>query len=140
MASAAVAAADDIATWDAETGRFDDEADHGLRDPAIRQAWRTLLVGRLPGAPARVADLGCGTGTLSGLLGEAGYEVDGVDFSPRMVELARRKADRLPRGRFVLGDAAEPPLEPGTYDVVLCRHVDWGRAVADDRYVVTGVA
>ena len=31
-----MAAADDIATWDAETGRFDEEADHGMGDPAIR--------------------------------------------------------------------------------------------------------
>ena len=39
----------------------------------------------------RVADLGCGTATLSLLLAEAGYGVDGVDFSPAMVELARAK-------------------------------------------------
>ena len=64
----AVASADDIATWDAQADAFDQPADHGLRDPAVRQAWRELLVSHLPEPPARVADLGCGTGTLSVLL------------------------------------------------------------------------
>ena len=43
--------------WDEQAGTFDDEADHGLRDPAVRQAWATLLMPLLPAAPARVADL-----------------------------------------------------------------------------------
>jgi SAM-dependent methyltransferase len=118
-----VATADDIASWDAEAEAFDEPADHGLRDPAVRRAWRDLLLSRLPEPPARVADLGSGTGTLSVLLGEAGYEVDGVDFSPRMVELAERKA--VAGVSFVQGDAFDPPLPEASYDVVLCRHVLW---------------
>lgn len=119
--------------WDTEAATFDDEPDHGLRDPEVRQAWRRLLLGLLPAAPARVADLGCGTGTLSLLLSEEGYHVDGVDFSPEMVRRATAKAGP----RFVVGDAAAPPLSPG-YDVVLCRHVLWALpdpAVALGRWV-----
>ena len=77
----------------------------------------------LPDPPARVADLGCGTGTLSLLLAEEGYAVTGVDFSPAMVERARAKAGHV--AAFHVGDAAEPPLEPASYDVVLSRHVLW---------------
>jgi ubiquinone/menaquinone biosynthesis C-methylase UbiE len=121
----AVAAGDDIATWDAEADAFDQPADHGLHDPAVRQAWRELLLGHLPEPPARIADLGCGTGTLAVLLAEAGYEVDGLDFSPRMVELAKRKAGDKAGVRFVQGDAFDPPLSKASYDVVLCRHVLW---------------
>ena len=117
--------AEDIAIWDAEADVFDEPADHGLRDPAIRRVWRRLLLDRLPGPPARVADLGCGTGTLSVLLGESGYEVDGVDFSPRMVELAERKAEGVPGLRFVQEDAFDPSLPRASYDAVLCRHVLW---------------
>jgi 16S rRNA G1207 methylase RsmC len=40
--------------------------------------WRELLLSQLPDSPASIADLGCGTGTLSVLLGEAGYAVDGL--------------------------------------------------------------
>jgi 2-polyprenyl-3-methyl-5-hydroxy-6-metoxy-1,4-benzoquinol methylase len=54
--------------WDREALTFDDAADHGLRDPTIRRAWADLLL-PLAGDPGRrVADLGCGTGTLSVLL------------------------------------------------------------------------
>jgi SAM-dependent methyltransferase len=114
---------DPIALWDAEAAAFDREADHGLADPRVRAAWRELLLDVLPPAPARVADLGCGTGTLSLLLARAGYAVDGVDFSPEMVRRARAKAGDV--ASFHRGDAASPPLPEATYDAVLCRHVLW---------------
>lgn len=120
-----MATADEIALWDAEADAFDEPADHGLHDPAIRRKWRDLLLGVLPVPPARIADLGCGTGTLSVLLAESGYEVDGLDFSPRMIQLAERKANGIHGVRLVQGDAFDPALPEATYDVVLCRHVLW---------------
>jgi ubiquinone/menaquinone biosynthesis C-methylase UbiE len=111
--------------WDAEASSFDDEPDHGLRDPATREAWRRLLRRHLPDPPARIADLGCGTGTLSVLLADQGYAVDGVDFAPEMVARARAKAADRDAVGFVVADAGEPPLSEGSYDVVLCRHVLW---------------
>jgi SAM-dependent methyltransferase len=91
------------------------------RSPA---AWRDLLLEHLPPAPARVADLGCGTGTLSVLLAEEGYDVTGVDLSPEMVMRARAKAAGH-TATFAVGDAAEPDLPTGSFDVVLSRHVLW---------------
>lgn len=114
---------DGIELWDREAATFDEAADHGLADPEGREAWRSLLLEQLPPAPARVADLGCGTGTLSQLLAAEGYAVDGLDFSPEMVRRAQAKAGDV--ARFVQGDAAQPPLEPAAYDVVLSRHVLW---------------
>jgi SAM-dependent methyltransferase len=108
--------------WDDEAAHFDDEPDHGLADRGVRAAWRALLLDVLPSAPARVADLGCGTGTLARLLTDEGYSVDGLDFSPEMVRRARAK---VPEALFVVGDAADPTLELGGYDVVLSRHVLW---------------
>jgi RimJ/RimL family protein N-acetyltransferase/SAM-dependent methyltransferase len=112
------------AAWDAEAESFDDAADHGLRDPAVRAAWRDLLTSVLPRTPARVADLGCGTGSLSLLLAEMGYDVHGVDLSPAMVERAVAKRGGAASPVFRVGDAAQPPLD-GAFDVVLCRHVLW---------------
>ena len=111
--------------WDAEAATFDDEPDHGLRDPATRAAWLALLTAHLPEPSARIADLGCGTGTLSVLLADAGYAVDGVDFSPEMVSRARDKAAGRDGVTFAVSDASEPLLERAAYDAVLCRHVLW---------------
>jgi SAM-dependent methyltransferase len=112
--------------WDAHAATFDDEADHGLRDPAVRAAWAGLLSAALPAAPASVADLGCGTGSVAVLLAEAGHRVCGLDASPGMLGVARAKAARhgvtVP---LVLGDAARPPFAAGSLDVVLVRHVLW---------------
>ncbi len=56
-----------------------------------------------------VVDLGSGSGILAARMGDAGYDVVGVDMSPSMIELARAAA---PRATFVLGsllDVAIPP-------------------------------
>ncbi|MGA8045516.1 MAG: methyltransferase domain-containing protein [Dermatophilaceae bacterium] len=90
--------------------------------PEVREAWRELLLSVLPAPPARVADLGCGTGTLTRLLTDQGYTVDGLDFSTAMIERARLK---VPEARFVVGDAATPELPGEDYHVVLSRHVLW---------------
>jgi SAM-dependent methyltransferase len=108
-------------SWDEAAANFDDEPDHGLRDPAVKAAWAALLVPMVPSSPARIADLGCGTGSVSALFDQAGHEVHGVDQSPRMLEIARTKCT----ADFQLGDAADPPLEAGSYDVVFVRHVLW---------------
>lgn len=93
-----------------------------LADPAVRAAWRELLTAVLPHAPAKVADLGCGTGTLTRLLVDEGYTVDGLDLSPEMIRRARAK---VPEARFSVGDASSPVLAAATFDVVLSRHVLW---------------
>ena len=110
------------AVWDAEAPSFDMEPDHGLRDPRTREAWKRLLASALGPGPLRVADLGCGTGSLSLLLNDLGHLVTGLDLSPRMIELARSKA---PAVRFVEGDAARPDLPGAAFDAVLGRHILW---------------
>jgi SAM-dependent methyltransferase len=112
--------------WDEQAASFDDAPDHGLRDPAIRAAWRELLLPVMPPLPARIADLGCGTGSLAVLLAGAGYRVSGLDLAPRMVERARAKARAAAvEADFEVADAMAPPWPPGTFDVVLARHVLW---------------
>lgn len=110
--------------WDARAASFDDEPDHGLRDPQVRRAWAARLASWLPARASDVLDLGCGTGSLSLLAAEQGHRVTGVDASPAMVERARAKL----AGRdaaFLVGDAAAPPVGEQRFDVVLVRHVLW---------------
>ncbi|MFI8950584.1 class I SAM-dependent methyltransferase [Streptomyces sp. NPDC053750] len=110
--------------WDVMAATFDDEPDHGLRDPVVRRAWTARLRSWLPDRAGDVLDLGCGTGSLSLLAAEQGHRVTGVDRSPAMVELARGKL----AGRdavFLTGDAATPPVGEQRFDTVLARHVVW---------------
>lgn len=118
--------ADAARFWNAAADSFDDEPDHGLTQPAVRQAWLTLLTQVLPAAPARLVDLGCGTGTLSVLLAQRGHVVHGVDLSPRMIERAEAKARAVQaRATFAVADVAYPPFGTETFDVALSRHVVW---------------
>jgi SAM-dependent methyltransferase len=72
------------------------------------------------------------------LLADSGFHVDGVDFSPEMVERAKTKAQGRSQVQFLQADAAEPPLPPGAYDAVLSRHFLWAMAdpaAALDRWI-----
>lgn len=124
---------DDLrARWDNEAAHFDDEVDHGLTTASARRAFWSVLARLLPAPPATVADLGCGTGTISVLLAEHGYDVTGIDLSPQMIDRARKKVDTASVGvTFALGDVSAPELAPDTYDVVCARHVVW--ALPDPR-------
>lgn len=114
--------------WDAAAGRFDEEADHGLRSVRVRAAWGWRLRGWLPEGPADVLDLGCGTGSLSLLLAEQGHRPVGVDLSPRMIAHARAKLAGAGGGveaETMVGDAGDPPVGERRFDVVLVRHLLW---------------
>lgn len=112
--------------WDELAGTFDDEPDHGLRAPAVREAWRELLGDWIGAGQANVLDIGCGTGSLSFLLAQMGHRVIGADWSPAMIARARAKTVTV-KGHttFFAMDATEPALTAGCFDVVLCRHLLW---------------
>lgn len=112
--------------WDGRAATFDDEVDHGLADPAARAAWSRWLTTWLPAPPARVVDLGCGTGSLAVLLAARGYSVTASDISPEMVQRARHKAAAAGVTIEVeVADAAAPELPARSADVVLVRHLAW---------------
>jgi ubiquinone/menaquinone biosynthesis C-methylase UbiE len=68
--------------------------------------------------PARVLDVGCGTGQLAARVARAfpATDVVGCDFSRGMLRRARA---RRRRGAFVQGDAGRLPFGDGCFDAVV---------------------
>lgn len=65
---------------------------------------------------ARVADLGCGSGVFTNLLHELGFHPIGLDISPKLIALARKKYSDV---EFVEGDAEHLPFSSSSLDGVL---------------------
>ena len=76
----------------------------------------------IPAAPARVLDLGTGTGLAAFLLARRFSEADvvGVDVSDRMIETARGNTPPELEGRvrFEVADAARLPFGDGSFELV----------------------
>ena len=71
---------------------------------------------------ATVLDLGFGTGTLSTKLYEQGCDIWGLDFSSRMIELARAK---MPKAHLFQGDFSQglvTPLLQNAYDFIIATY------------------
>jgi 2-polyprenyl-3-methyl-5-hydroxy-6-metoxy-1,4-benzoquinol methylase len=112
--------------WDDLASTFDNEADHGLRDPLIRETWTALLKTWLPQNNASILDIGCGTGSLSIVLAGLGHKVTRIDLSPSMISLAKAKAGTHGlQIEFDVMDAAFPQLSSNHFDVIICRHLLW---------------
>lgn len=112
--------------WDDYASAYDLEPDHGLGDPQTRAAWKDLLRGWLPSRPGDVADLACGTGSLTVIAAELGHDVVGLDLAPEMVHRARAKTVAFGAAvRIVTADVCAPPLAPASVDSVLARHILW---------------
>jgi SAM-dependent methyltransferase len=96
-----------------------------LIDRPVRRECATivgLLVARgvLPGAD--LLDAGCGTGRYAAELSRRGYVVQGIDLSPELIEVARRRADEgQPSPSFAVGDIQT--LAARRFDAILCRGV-----------------
>jgi SAM-dependent methyltransferase len=118
---------DEIADyWNDYADAYDDAPDHGLGDLATREAWRVLLERWLPARSSHVADLACGTGSLTALVAGLGHRVVGVDLAGNMVERARAKtAEFGEQVAITLGDVSDPPIGPASVDVILARHILW---------------
>lgn len=73
-----------------------------------------LLAAHLPARDAAIVDLGCGTGQVAARLKAHGFgRIDGLDFSPEMLEVARGKA---------------------LYRELIAADLNRPLAIADDRY------
>ena len=88
--------------------------------------WRRFLVSRLPADGGHVLDVATGTGLVAAQLVARGFRVTGLDQSPEMLALARRRFGG--RVELVEGSADELPFADASFDhltfTYLLRYVD----------------
>jgi SAM-dependent methyltransferase len=92
------------------------------------------------GEARRAADMGCGSGTVSRwMAAQMGREgrVDGIDIAREQIDVAQSAAaaSGAEHLHYQVGDAYEPGLPEGVFDVVFCRLVlchlkEPGKAIA----------
>ncbi|NUT46272.1 MAG: methyltransferase domain-containing protein [Saccharothrix sp.] len=118
------------AHWDAISTGWLSVADTFERGAAVVTARLLELAGVGPGTS--VLDVGTGVGepalTAAAAVGPTGRVV-GVDLSPGMVDLARRRADGLANVEFLVGDVESLDLPRDGFDAVLGR---WSLMFAPD--------
>jgi demethylmenaquinone methyltransferase/2-methoxy-6-polyprenyl-1,4-benzoquinol methylase len=81
--------------------------------------WKEQLVRFAAPAPgSRALDLATGTGDIAFALAKRAARVIGLDVTPRMIELARRKTNREGAPTFLVGDMGALPFPAGSFDLV----------------------
>lgn len=76
--------------------------------------------GRLP-AKGRALDLGCGGGTNSIWLAENGFDVVGLDFTPRALDFAKARSDgKVLRIKWILADVLKVRFDE-RFDLIVDR-------------------
>jgi demethylmenaquinone methyltransferase/2-methoxy-6-polyprenyl-1,4-benzoquinol methylase len=107
------------------------------------RVWKARLIdlaGVQPGC--RTLDLACGTGDLAAEAAHRGAVTVGLDITPRMIEIARRRANaRGTPTTWVVGDMTALPFRSGSFDLITTgyglRNVpDLGKALAEIRRVL----
>ena len=80
-----------------------------------------VLRSKLP-AGAQVLDVGCGNGVISRSLGEKGFNVQGVDVSPKAIERAR-SLNKFSNVKFDVVSAEQLVANGQQYHAVICSEV-----------------
>jgi demethylmenaquinone methyltransferase/2-methoxy-6-polyprenyl-1,4-benzoquinol methylase len=94
-----------------------------LQSFGLHRYWKRRVVKEArPKTGERALDLCCGTGDIALRLAERGAEVAGLDFSERMLEIAReRQAKGSGNGariQFISGDAQDLPFADSSFDII----------------------
>jgi ubiquinone/menaquinone biosynthesis C-methylase UbiE len=110
--------------WNAVAPHYDSPDNVAAAGTAEYANWLDSLRPLLPDPPARVLDVGTGTGFLARLAADLGHHVDAVDLSERMLEAAA-DGNSGHAIAFAVGDAVDPPFGAESFDAVISRSLLW---------------
>jgi SAM-dependent methyltransferase len=115
------------AYWTTRAPAYDDYQRRPERRDLDHEAWSEIWAAALPPAPARVLDVGTGSGHAAFVVASLGHDVTGIDSSDGMLARARERAAAHGPGApaFLRGDAVAPDPGLGTFDAVVGRYVMW---------------
>ena len=69
---------------------------------------------------SRILDIGAGTGIIGSLLNKNGYQnIDGLDASPKMLEIAKQKNCYKNLINSIVASNIKLPIENKSYDVII---------------------
>ena len=89
------------------------DAMNRIMTAGLDRTWRRLAVEAVVQPGDRVLDACCGTGDLAIAAEREGGFVTGLDFSPAMLERARRKSETI---EWIEGDLLALPFDDGSFD------------------------
>jgi ubiquinone/menaquinone biosynthesis C-methylase UbiE len=99
------------------------------QDKPAYQERRNVFLSLLPSSVVErkgaILDLGCGAGDISLPLVSAGCRVVGVDASPEMLAVARKRAEEISQGRayYLQADVCSVPLGSETFHTVFASSI-----------------
>ncbi|MHB9073141.1 MAG: ATP-binding cassette domain-containing protein [Desulfobaccales bacterium] len=110
--------------WDYGSKFYDGVPGLGKEDE--RRLWKEVLAKTIGDAPQQVLDVGTGTAFIALVLAELGHQVTGVDFSEKMLEVARQKTAEFQETiKIMEGDVERLPFDQPSFDYVTARYVLW---------------
>lgn len=94
-----------------------------LQSFGLHRYWKGRLLGLAGIKPGeRALDVCCGTGDISFGLARSGAKATGLDFSPAMLEMARKRTPeteaRIQKPEFLEGDAQNLPFADASFEIV----------------------
>ena len=113
-----------VQIFDAGSNTFTRNIDAAIAKGTYRRG--QLFAGAITGGVAAgesVLDYGCGPGRIAAMLAKAGYQVEGCDPSPLMLEEARLMPGAASNLHFTLADDNGSSLPDAAYGGIVCSSV-----------------
>lgn len=104
-------------SYDKVAEQYADEIGDEMAHKPIDRAWLSCLAELAAGGV--IADVGCGPGQVGAFLAGIGAHIMGIDLSPGMVDVARK---RYPGLTFEVGSLLDLPVGDGAWSGAVCAY------------------